>query len=119
MIQGAVAISGVYDLDAVLHVNVNKEIRLNPERARANSPFLHPPLPTTPLIVAVGGAEPKGWKQMSEDFFRLCKERGLECDYLEIPNAHHYSLSSLLADPASSLTRAMLKQMGLLPPATA
>ncbi len=116
LMKGAVAISGVYDLDAVLHVNVNKEIRLNPETARENSPFLHPPLPGTPLVIAVGGAEPKGWQQMSEDLFRLCKERGVECEYLEVPGAHHYALSSHLADPASPLTRAIFRQMGLLPP---
>ena len=113
LIKGAVAISGVYDLDAVLHVSVNQEIRLNPESARENSPFHHPPLPHTPLIVAVGGGEPRGWKQMSEDFFRFCKECGLECEYLEIPDAHHFSLSSFLADPDSPLARAILRQMGL------
>jgi arylformamidase len=113
LIKGAVAISGVYDLDAVLHIDVNEEIRLTPESARENSPFLNPPLPRTPLIVVVGEAEPRGWKQQSEDFFRLCKERGLKCEYLEIPNAHHYALSSLLADPASPLTRAMFREMGL------
>jgi len=115
MIKGAVAISGVYDLDAVLHVSVNEEIRLDAESARENSPFLHPPLPYTPLVVAVGGSEPRGWKQMSEDFFRLCRERGVECEYLEIPDAHHFSLSSHLADPDSPLARAILTQMDLAP----
>ena len=115
MIKGAVAISGVYDLDAVLHVSVNEEIRLDAESARENSPFLHPPLPYTPLVVAVGGGEPRGWKQMSEDFFRLCRERGVECEYLEIPDAHHFSLSSHLADPDSPLARAILTQMDLAP----
>lgn len=116
LIKGAIAISGVYDLDAVIHVSVNEEIRLDPETARENSPFLHPPLPYTPLIVAVGGGEPRGWKQMSEDFFRLCKERGVECEYLEVPDAHHYSMSALLAEPDKALTRAIFRQMGLLPP---
>lgn len=119
VIKGAVAISGVYDLDAVLHVSVNEEIRLNAESARENSPFLHPPLPHTPLIVAVGGDEPRGWKQMSEDFFRLCSGRGVECEYHEIPNAHHFSLSSHLADPTSPLAGAILKQMGLSAPPAA
>ncbi len=118
LIKGAAAISGVYDLDAVLHIDDNEEIQLNPDTARENSPFLHPPLPYTPLIVAVGGSEPRDWKQMSEDFFRLCKERGVECEYLEVPDAHHYSLSALLADPAYPLTRAILRQMGLPRPET-
>jgi arylformamidase len=111
LIKGAVPTSGVYDLDMVMHVSVNDEIRMTPEIAKANSPFLHPPLPVCPVIVAVGGDEPTGWQQMSEDYFRLCKERGLNCEYLVIPGANHYTLSDHLADPKSPLAQAMLKQM--------
>jgi arylformamidase len=113
LIKGATAISGVYDLDAVLHLDVNKEIRLTPESARENSPFLHPPLAHAPLIVAAGGAEPAGWKEQSQRLFALCKERALRCEYIEIPGAQHYSIGLQLADPQSPLTRAILKQMGL------
>ena len=113
IIKGAVAITGVYDLDPVFHISVNEEIRLNPESARENSPMLHPPLPHTPLIIAVGGEEPLGWKRMSMDFFQLCKERGVDGEYMDIPGAHHYSVSALLSDPKSLLARAMLTQMGL------
>lgn len=112
LIKGATAISGVYDLDPVLHVSVNEEIRLTPQSARENSPMLHPPLPYTPLIIAVGGNEPKGWRQMSADFYTLCKSRGVECHYLEIPGVHHYSINSLLGDSKSPLSRAILDQMG-------
>ncbi len=113
LIKGAVATSGVYDLDMVMHISVNEQVRMTPEIARENSPFLHPPLPTCPVIVAVGGAEPKGWQQMSEDYFRLCKECGLDCQYLIVPGANHYTMSEHLADANSSLTQAMFKQMGL------
>lgn len=113
LVKGATAITGVYDLDAVLHIDVNKEIRLTPEIARENSPFLHPPVSRAPVIVAVGGAEPRGWKEQSERFFALCKEHGVPCEYIEVPGASHYSLSPHLADSRSPLARAMLKQMGL------
>lgn len=113
LIKGATAISGVYDLDAVLHIDVNQEIRLTPEGARENSPLLHPPLSAAPLIVAVGGTEPRGWQEQSENLFALCKERGVACEYFEIPGAHHYSIGLQLADSQSPLTRAMLKQMSL------
>jgi arylformamidase len=116
VVKGASAISGVYELDAVLHLDVNKEIRLTSESAGENSPFLHPPRPHAPLIVAVGGAEPRGWKEQSEKFFTLCKESGVPCEYIEIPGAHHYSISAHLADPGSPLARAVLTQMGLPAP---
>jgi arylformamidase len=113
LIKGAVATSGVYDLDMVMHISVNEQVRMTPEIARENSPFLHPPLSTCPVIVAVGGAEPKGWQQMSEDYFRLCKECGLDCQYLIVPGANHYTMSEHLADANSPLTQAMFKQMEL------
>jgi arylformamidase len=108
-----VATSGVYDLDMVMQISVNKEVGMTPEIARENSPFLHPTLSNCPVLVAVGGAEPKGWQQMSEDYFKFCKERGLDCQYLVVPGANHYTMSEHLADSSSPLTQAMFKQMGL------
>jgi arylformamidase len=113
LIKGAVATSGVYDLDMVMQISVNEQVRMTPEIAGANSPFLHPPLPNCPVIVAVGGDEPKGWQQMSEDYFNLCKEGGLDCQYLVVPGANHYTMSEHLTNAGSPLTQAMLKQMGL------
>jgi arylformamidase len=113
VIKGAVAISGVYDLMPVLHVSVNAEIRLTPESARDDNPMLHPPRPIAPLALAVGGDESPGWKQMSLDFFRLCKARGVNCEHLEIPGRHHFSISHLLGEPNNPLASALLRQMNL------
>ena len=113
LIKGAVATSGVYDLDMVMRISVQEQVKLTPELAKENSPFEHPPLPICPVIVAVGGAEPQGWQQMSEDFFKLCQKRGLECEYLTVPGANHYTMSEHLADAESPLAQAMLRQMNL------
>jgi arylformamidase len=113
VIKGAVATSGVYDLDMVMRISVNEQVRMTPEIARENSPFLHPPLSRCPVLVAVGGDEPKGWQQMSEDYFNLCQEQGLDCQYLVVPGANHYSMSEHLADANSPLTKAIFSQMGL------
>jgi arylformamidase len=111
LIRGAVAMSGVHDLDMVMHVSANEQIRMTPEIAKQNSPFLHPPLSVCPVTVAVGGAEPEGWKQMSKDYFQLCRERGLPSEYLEVPGANHYTMSDHLADPQSPLAQAIMKMM--------
>lgn len=113
LIKGAIVMSGVMDLDMVMHVSVNEEIRMTPEIARANNPLLHPPLAGCPVLVAAGGAEPDGWKQMSKDYFQFCQKRGVQCDYLEIPGANHYTMSNHLADATSGLNRAMMKLMNL------
>jgi arylformamidase len=113
LIKGAVATSGVYDLEMVMQVSPNEQIRMTSKMARENSPFLHPPFPICPVIVAVGGAEPTGWQQMSEDYFKFCKERGINCEYLVVPGANHYTMSEHLANADSPLAHAMFRHMGI------
>jgi arylformamidase len=110
-IKGAVAMSGVHDLDMVMQISANEQIRMTPEIARENSPLLHPPRVNCPVLVAVGAAEPDGWKQMSKDYFESCRRRGLRAEYLEVPTANHYTMSEHLADPQSPLTQAIYKLM--------
>jgi len=113
LIKGAVVTSGVFDLDVVAHLSVQEEIQMTPEIARANDPLTHPSLVNCPLVIAVGGAEPKGWQQMSEDYFNYCKQQGMKADYLVIPGANHYTMSENMLDANSSLSQAMLGQMKL------
>jgi arylformamidase len=112
-IKGAVAMSGVHDPDMVMHIGANQEIRMTPEIAKQNSPFVNPPQVNCPLLVAVGGVEPEGWKQMSKDYFEFCKQRGLKADYLEVPGANHYTMSEHLGNPASPLAQAIFALMGI------
>jgi arylformamidase len=113
LIKGAVASSGVYDLDMVMHVSANEQIRMTPEIAKQNSPLSHPPRVPCPVIVTVGSSEPDGWKQMSKDYYQFCKAHGVDCEYLEVPGANHYTMSDHMTDAQSPLTQAILKLMGL------
>jgi arylformamidase len=113
LIRGAAATSGVYDLDVVMKISVQQDVHLTPEIARTNSPFTNPPRVKCPLLVAVGSAEPKGWQQMSQDYFGFCKEHGMSAQYLIEPDANHYTMTERLLDDQRPLTRAMIKLLGL------
>ena len=113
LIKGAVATSGVYDLQMVMQISVQEDVRMTPEIAAANSPIIHPPRVKCPLLVAVGGAEPKGWQQMSEDYFQFAKQHGMNATYLVEPDANHYTMSEHLLDDQRPLTQAMIRQLGL------
>jgi arylformamidase len=112
-IKGAVATSGVYDLDMVMKISVQEQVRMTPDIAKSNSPFLNPPRVKCPLVVAVGGDEPKGWRQMSADYFNYCKQHGMQVEYLVEPQANHYTMSEHLLDDSRPLTQAMIKQLGV------
>jgi arylformamidase len=113
LIRGAAATSGVYDLDVVMKISVQQDVHLTPEIARTNSPFTNPPRVKCPLLVAAGSAEPKGWQQMSQDYFGFCKEHGMSAQYLIEPDANHYTMTERLLDDQRPLTRAMIKLLGL------
>ena len=113
IIKGAVATSGVYDLDIVMKISVQEQVRMTPEMAKLNNPFLNPPRVKCPLVVAVGADEPKGWQQMSEDYFNYCKQQGMKVEYLIEPGANHYTMTEHLLDGSRLLTQAMIKLMSL------
>lgn len=113
IIKGAVITSGVHDLEMVMHVSINEEIRMTREIARSSSPLVHPPVVRCPILVGVGGAEPKGWQQMSEDYYRFCRDHGADAEYLVVPDANHYTMSQHLADSESPLTRAIFRVMNV------
>lgn len=113
LIKGAVATSGVYDLDMVMKISVQAQVRMTPEIAKLHNPFLNPPHVKCPLVVAVGGDEPKGWQQMSKDYFEFCKQNGMQVEYLIEPGANHYTMSEHLLADSRPITQAMIRQMGL------
>ena len=113
LVKGAAAISGVMDLAPVLRISVNEDVRLDPGMAHRNSPIHCPPLHDVPLIIAVGGAEPAGWVEMSRAYLKVCEASGLHPRYLEMSGADHFDISVALGDAGSELTLAVLRQMGL------
>ena len=113
IIKGAAPITGVFDCEPVLDITVNEEVRLEPEAARRLSPLRHPPRRALPLLIAVGGAEPRLWIGMSEDYAALCRTHGIECGYMEMPGQDHFDISRAVGDPESPLAHAMLRMMGL------
>ena len=113
IIKGAIPITGVMDCEPVLDITVNAEVRLEPEAALRLSPLRNPPRRALPLLVAVGGAEPRLWIKMSEDYVALCRTQGIECDYMEMPGHDHFDIGRAVGDPESPLAQAMLRMMGL------
>ena len=113
IIKGAVPVTGVFDCEPVPDTTVNDLVRLDREAARRLSPLRNPPRHALPVLVAVGGAEPPLWIGMSEDYAALCREHGLACEYMELPDHDHFDVSRAVGDAESPLARAMLRMMGL------
>ena len=113
IIEGAMPITGVFDCEPVPDITVNEQVRLDRESARRLSPLRNPPRRALPVLVAVGGAEPRLWIRMSKDYAALCRTHGLECEYMELSGHDHFDVSRAIGDAESPLALAMLRMMGL------
>jgi arylformamidase len=105
MPRAAVLVSGIYELEPVLSITVNKEIRLRPEQVDAMSPMRHPPAGGVPLTVVVGGAETAAFVGQSHGFAQTCAAAGCASAYVEFPGRDHYSIMNLLETPDAPLAR--------------
>jgi len=85
------------------------KLQLTWEQVLRNSPILHLPEWAPPLLLVYGEEETAEFKRQSEDFFEACKEKGLPCDLLSLPNKNHYDVIDGFLDASSPLCSAILE----------
>jgi arylformamidase len=110
-IKGAACISGIYEPEVVMRISVNQDVRLDAAMAARNNCLTQPPRNQTPVIVAVGGDEPEGWRQQSERYAEVCRQAGSSVTYLEVAGTNHFTVATELTRRDSALVQAMLGQM--------
>lgn len=108
-IAGALLVTGIYDLNAVRHIQVNEDTRLRPSDVPALSPQFLPLRNVVETIVAVGGDEPPLWIEQSERFHRKLEQAGATSKLMVLPGLNHFSITASLGDTAEPLTQAMLR----------
>jgi arylformamidase len=108
-VAGAVAISGVFDLEPLLQVSFNTDLQLDAAQARAMSPIHLELRDPVPLLVAVGADETGEFIRQSGALWArwpACHHAGRDGPLL-IAARHHFSVLSDLGDPNSVLSRAI------------
>jgi len=111
LIKGGLAISGVYDLEPLLHVSFNSDMRLDASSVRKLNPVLYRPLRAVPLYTSVGGDESREFKRQN----RLIARTWEHCFRRDIPmpGFHHLGVVEQLGNPDSALFAGALEMMGL------
>lgn len=108
-------ISGLFDLEPLLHTSVNDAVRMTPDSARRFSPAARVRATGIPALVAVGGAETPAFREQSQCFERLWSRAGNAAQYLEAPGRTHFTVLEDLADPSAPLFRAAWRMIAALP----
>ena len=92
-IVGAALVSGIYELEPVMHISVNEQIRLAAADVAAVSPLRHPPRMRVPVVLAVGGRESPGWIDQTQSYAAVCLEAGCAAEVMVLPGENHYSMA--------------------------
>jgi arylformamidase len=111
MVKGGLAVSGVYDLEPLLRVSFNSDVRLNKGSVKKLSPVTYRPLRPVPLYTAVGGDESEEFRRQN----RLIAARWEHCFRRDIamPGCHHLSVIERLGQSDSALFAGALELMDL------
>jgi arylformamidase len=111
-IQGAVLVTGIYDLAPIPHIQVREDVALTPSDIERLSPLRLKPRVKAPVVVAVGGDEPPLWIDQSARYHRLLVDAGMKSEYMVLPGHHHFSISRAIAEPEGMLFGAMRRVLG-------
>jgi arylformamidase len=112
LVPAAYSLSGVFDLEPLLGIEVNRALRMSPEEARAWSPIRWTPPAGAVLVAAVGGDETGEHRRQCRAMADVWTERGAAASYEEIPSRNHFDVIAPLADPHSAMVRSVLELAG-------
>ena len=102
VVRGALAISGLYDLEPFIHTPfLRDDLKLTQARVLAMSPVCLPPATHAPLITTAGGDE-------SSEFHRQARLLAAHWGNIfardvPLPGHNHFSVCTALGDPSSAL----------------
>ena len=109
VLAAGVSISGLFDLEPLVQVSFNADLRLDLATAHAMSPVRTAPTVDAPLLLAVGARETSEFLRQTElvwDAWPGCHPDGANAP-LVVSERHHFSILSDLGEPASELCQAV------------
>ncbi len=113
VIKGALACSGMYDLEPVRLSSRNDYLKLDVEAARRNSPILHIPATGCPVIIGYGEGDQTEFRRQSTAFAAAWHAAGLRCHEVDLPGLNHFDVGQQYNAPQSAIVKLMFEMMGL------
>jgi arylformamidase len=115
-IKAGVSVSGVFDLEPLIHTSMNPDLRLNKDNAAAWSPVRMRPTLAVPLLIAVGAIETSEFIRQSQVQWEVWPgvrpATAGSTGPMMLEGCHHFSAMDCLADPRHPLFRETLQYFG-------
>ena len=108
-VRGALAISGIYDLEPIRLSYLNEKLELRAEDVAGLSPLLDLPASSPPLVVAYGTGELPELQRQSREYAAARVHAGLPGRLAALEGHNHFSILEELASPEGELTALLLE----------
>jgi arylformamidase len=103
------AVSGIYDLEPLLHLAGNADFKLDAAEARRISPLYWNVERGRVLDAVVGGDESSEFLRHSKLVADAWRGKGVETRYEAVPGMNHFTICDPLVDPDSAMTKRMVE----------
>lgn len=113
VIKGATSVSGMYDLEPVRLSYRNEYLFLDERAARRNSPILHIPDVTIPLVIGYGECEHDEFKRQSDVFAPAWEAAGNPVTKIIMMGQNHFDMAREFAKVDSPIMEATWANMGV------
>ncbi|GAB0197567.1 kynurenine formamidase isoform X2 [Grus americana] len=113
-IKGAVLVSGVYDLEPILHTYVNDALNMSREVARRNSPMLcvSPAAPAAcEVLVAMAQHDSPEFRRQSQEYGQALRAAGWSVSLLDLAGVDHFDIIEKLSEESFVLTQVILNMI--------
>ncbi|NXG50157.1 KFA formamidase, partial [Psilopogon haemacephalus] len=109
-IKGAVLVSGVYDLEPILHTYVNDELNMIREVAQRNSPMrcIVPAASVAvacEVLVAVAQHDSPEFRRQSQEYGQALRAAGWSVSMLDLAGVDHFDIIEKLSEESYILTQ--------------
>lgn len=95
-IAGGITLSGLFDLEPFPYLQMNSDLRLDAESAKALSPTLLPARVSAPLIAAVGALESSEFRRQNQTICDVWSQNCLAA--LVLDGNHHFNILKTFTD---------------------
>jgi len=112
-VKGALLVSGIYDLEPIVHTGLNDALGLSIAAAGRNSPILYLPRSSVPVCFAMGADELPEMKRQTSDYYAAWKMHGLQGWCETVSGANHFTVMDQLQQSDGILMRAVLRLCGM------
>ena len=114
VLKSVVPISGVFEVEPVMHTSVQEAVQLTADMAARNSPLFLSTESRPPVAVTVGTSESEEFRRQSKAYAEALTAQGLSVDHFEMSDQNHFSILTESTEPGNRLTKTRLQLMGLI-----